>query len=170
MKKQIALTNKGLQYLYILTGQILARDIATVKKVNLVFNAIEPTVIAYETKGQDLLKKGKEIQQLVQFANEKHQHAISAKAYETPEAEKEAADKIEQGKKDLEAITVEMTSLDSDKVKVSFDRETFAFLTKAMEGVLGGLKTQDGSEGVCGRKDLLLIEEVFTAIENSVDA
>ena len=52
MKRTIKITNKALQYLYVLVWSIKAKDIDSVRKVNRIYKSIEPLVIEFEQEGK----------------------------------------------------------------------------------------------------------------------
>lgn len=159
--KTISITNKWLQYLYILIWRILAKDIATIRKINQLFKTVEPVVSEYERQANEFLWKWKEIQQLKQFAAEKFAHSKT----EDEVAIKDHEEKMKEADHDLQVMNDSLVSLNKAETSVSFEIESFAFLTQQLPVVIASVKNADGTEGISWRADLQLIEEVFDAIE-----
>lgn len=166
MKRTITITNQALQYLYTLVWFIKAKDIDSVRKINRIYSSIEPTVIEYEKKWQEIFNEWKKVAWMFKFAKEQHENTLNGDGYKTSEDQKTAEEKLSQGEKDIEAFNKQLQEHDAQKVEIDFEAEAFAFLKIQLEVVLVNYKSEDGQEWINGRKDLILIEAIFDAFEN----
>lgn len=166
MKRTIKITNKALQYLYVLVWSIKAKDIDSVRKVNRIYKSIEPLVIEFEQEGKKLFDEWKKVAWMYKFAKEQHENTLKGDGYKTSEEQETAEAKLSQGEKDVDEFNKQLQELDKKIIEVDFEAEAFAFLTIQIQVVLANYVDKEGNDGINGRQDLLLIEEIFDAFES----